>query len=49
MGEARSEYSVLVTKHEKSTPRERPRSRWEDNIKKDLNEGRLLMQLAKLN
>jgi hypothetical protein len=38
MGERRGEYRVLVGKPEGKKPLERPRSRWEDNIKKDLQE-----------
>jgi hypothetical protein len=38
MGERRSVYRVLVGKPEGKTPLGRPRRRWEDNIKKDLQE-----------
>jgi len=38
MGERRGAYRVLVWKPEGKKPLERPRSRWEDNIKKDLRE-----------
>jgi len=38
MGERRSVYRVLVGKIEEKRPRGRPRSRWEDNIKMDLQE-----------
>jgi hypothetical protein len=31
-------YSVLVRKHERKRPLGRPRRRWEDNIKMDLQE-----------
>jgi hypothetical protein len=34
----RSEYKVLVGKPEGKIPLGRPRRRWEDNIKTDLNE-----------
>jgi hypothetical protein len=33
MGERRSVYRVFVGKHEGKRPPERPRRRWEDNIK----------------
>ena len=36
MGEGRSVYRDLVGKPEGKSPLERPRSRWEDNIKLDL-------------
>jgi hypothetical protein len=38
MGEARVVHRVLVRKPEGKTPLERPRRRWEDNIKIDLRE-----------
>jgi hypothetical protein len=38
MGEERSAYRLLVGKPEKKRPLERPRRRWEDNIKMDLVE-----------
>jgi hypothetical protein len=38
MGERRSEYRVLVGKPEVKRPLGRPRRRWEDNIKIDLQE-----------
>jgi hypothetical protein len=38
MGERRDVYRVLVAKPEGERPLERPRSRWEDNIKMDLQE-----------
>jgi len=38
MGEIRGIYSVLVTKPEGKTPLGRPRNRWEDNNKMDLQE-----------
>ena len=38
MGERRCVYRVLVGKAEGKTPVERPRHRWEDNIKMDLHE-----------
>jgi len=40
MGERRSVYRVLVGKPEGKRPRGRPRRRWEDNIKMDLQEVR---------
>jgi hypothetical protein len=36
MGESRDVYGVLVGKPEGTRPLGRPRSRWEDNIKKDI-------------
>ena len=39
MGERRGAYRVLVGKPEGKRPHGRPRSRWEDNIKIDLQEG----------
>jgi len=38
MGERRGIYRVLVGKPEGKTPLGRPRHRWEDNIKMDLQE-----------
>ena len=38
MGEDRGVYRVLVGKPEGRRPLERPRCRWEDNIKMDLQE-----------
>ena len=38
MGERRGVYSVFVGKPEGKRPLGRPRRRWEDNIKKDLQE-----------
>jgi hypothetical protein len=38
MGEDRGVHRVLVGKPEKKRPLERPRRRWEDNIKMDLQE-----------
>ena len=38
MGEDRGEHRVLVGKPERKRPLERPRRRWEDNIKMDLEE-----------
>jgi hypothetical protein len=38
MGEDRGVYRVLVGKSEGKRPLERPRRRWEDNIKMDLQE-----------
>jgi hypothetical protein len=38
MGEGRSVYRVLVGRPEGKRPLERPRRRWEDNIKMDLRE-----------
>ena len=37
-GERRGIYRVLLGKPERKRPLERPRRRWEDNIKKDLQE-----------
>ena len=37
-GERRGLYRVLVGKHEGKRPPGRPRRRWEDNIKMDLQE-----------
>jgi hypothetical protein len=38
MGEERGVYRVLVGKHKGKESRGRPRRRWEDNIKMDLEE-----------
>ena len=38
MGQGRGVYRVLVRKHEGKKPLGRPRRRWEDNIKMDLQE-----------
>jgi hypothetical protein len=38
MGEGRDVHKVLVGKPEGKRPLERPRRRWEDNIKMDLQE-----------
>ena len=38
MGEKKGVYSVLVGKHEGKRPLGRNRSRWDDNIKMDLQE-----------
>jgi hypothetical protein len=38
MGEGRGVYRVLLGMPECKRPLERPRRRWEDNIKMDLNE-----------
>ena len=38
MGEIRGVYRVLMGKPEGRTPLGRPRRRWEDNIKKDIQE-----------
>jgi hypothetical protein len=38
MGERRGVYRVLVGKPERKRPLRRPRHRWEDNIKMDLQE-----------
>ena len=38
MGEGRGVYRVLVGKPERKRPLGRPRRRWEDNIKMDLQE-----------
>ena len=38
MGEGRGSYRVLVGKAEGKRPLGRPRRRWEDNIKMDLQE-----------
>jgi len=38
MGEGRNRYKVLVRKSDRKRPLGRPRRRWEDNIKMDLQE-----------
>jgi hypothetical protein len=38
MGEKRNDYRILVGKPEGKRPLERPRRRWEDNIRMDLRE-----------
>ena len=38
MGEGRGVYRVLVGKHERKKSLGRPRRRWDDNIKMDLQE-----------
>jgi hypothetical protein len=38
MGEGRGVHRILVGKPEGKTPLDRPRRRWEDNIKTDLQE-----------
>jgi len=38
MGDKRDVYSVLVGKHEGKRPLGRPRYRWEDNIKMEIQE-----------
>ena len=38
MGEGRVVYRVLLGKPERKKPLERPRRRWEDNIKMDIQE-----------
>jgi hypothetical protein len=38
MGEDRGVYRVMVGKHEGKSPLGRPRRRWDDNIKMDLQE-----------
>jgi len=38
MGKRRGVYRVLVGKHEGNRPLGRPRRRWEDNIKMDIQE-----------
>jgi hypothetical protein len=40
MGEGRGVYRILVGKPEGRRPLRRPRCRWEDNIKMDLQEAR---------
>jgi hypothetical protein len=39
MGEKRDVYRILVGKPKEKRPLGRPRHRWEDNIKMDLQEG----------
>jgi hypothetical protein len=39
MGEKRGAYRILVGRPEGRLPLERPRLRWEDNIKMDLQKG----------
>jgi len=49
MGEKKGAYGALVGKPERKRPLRRPRSRWEDNIKMDLQEvfrGREWIDLA---
>jgi hypothetical protein len=36
MGKERNAYRILVEKSERKRPLEKPRRRWEDNIKMDL-------------
>jgi hypothetical protein len=38
MGEKRNAYRILVGKPERKKPLERPRRRWEDDIRMDLRE-----------
>jgi hypothetical protein len=38
MGEVRGAYNILVGRPEGRRPLERPRHKWEDNIKMDLRE-----------
>jgi hypothetical protein len=38
MGDIKTEYKVLVRKPEEKRPLERPRHRWEDNIRMDITE-----------
>jgi hypothetical protein len=38
MGEVRGAYNILIGRPEWRRPLERPRHRWEDNIKMDLKE-----------
>ena len=38
MGERRGAYRILIGKQDKKEPLARPRRRWEDNIKMDLQE-----------
>jgi hypothetical protein len=38
MGERSSAYTILVGKHGEKRPLGKPRRRWEDNIKMDLQE-----------
>ena len=46
VGERRGVHRVLVGKPEGKTPLERPRRRWEDNIKMDLQEVGGVVELA---
>ena len=46
IGEGRGVYRVLVGKPEGKRPLGRPRRRWEDNIKMDLQEGKEWIGLA---
>jgi len=48
MGEGRGVYRVLVGKPEGSIPPERPRRRWEDSIKMDLQVGCGIMDWIEL-
>ena len=52
IGERRGVYRVLVGKHEGKRPLGRPRRRWEDNIKMDLQavgcEGMEWIELAQI-
>jgi len=41
IGERRGAYGVVVGKPEEQRPLGKPRRRWEDNIKKDLQEAKL--------
>jgi hypothetical protein len=45
LGEGRGVYRALVGKPEEKRPLERPRHRWEDNIKLDLREIGLMGKL----
>jgi len=38
MGEMRNAYKILVRKPERKRPHERPRCKWDDNIRMDLKE-----------
>ena len=38
MGESKGSYKVLVGKHKERRPLERPKCRWENNIKMDLRQ-----------
>jgi len=42
MGEGRGVYRVLVGRTEGKRPLERPKSRWKNNIKRDLTEIRVM-------
>jgi hypothetical protein len=48
MGEKRGTYRILVGRPEGRRPLERPRHRWEDNIKMDLQEVRWGMDRIEL-